>query len=93
MTDYPSRSTKALRVLAGLSQRRLAERAGVAKITVGRIERGETASLPTLQKIATALEVRLADLIEPPRRASTPTKRTRKLSPSVKPRRVSGGRR
>lgn len=55
-----------LRVMAGLSQRGLAKHAGVGYQTIRRIEAGENAGhlqLLTVQKIATALDVSLADLI------------------------------
>jgi transcriptional regulator with XRE-family HTH domain len=49
-----------------LTQQQLAERAGVATATIGRCEAGGYIPHgPTLQKIATALEVPLRDLITP----------------------------
>jgi transcriptional regulator with XRE-family HTH domain len=49
-----------------LSQRGLAKRSGVSRITIAEIERGACASprLDTLQKLATALECEVADLIQ-----------------------------
>jgi serine-type D-Ala-D-Ala carboxypeptidase/endopeptidase len=49
----------------GLTQEELAERAGVAVTTVSRIEEGVTAPrIPTLRKIAQALELQVRDLLE-----------------------------
>jgi transcriptional regulator with XRE-family HTH domain len=50
---------------AGLTQEALAERAGLHPVYVGELERGEeTASVAALIRIARALGVRLADLVE-----------------------------
>ncbi|MFD1428672.1 helix-turn-helix domain-containing protein [Lacticaseibacillus mingshuiensis] len=43
------------REAAGLSQQKLAEKAGVPKTTVSRIERGQNTSIDTLTKLANAL--------------------------------------
>ncbi len=44
-----------LRIKRGLSQRKLAERAGMQQPTVARLEGGQTASLRTLRRVADAL--------------------------------------
>jgi len=48
-----------LRLKEGLSQRALAERAGVPQSTVARIESGQPAKTTTLFRIASALNVRV----------------------------------
>lgn len=48
----------------GLSQIRLAVKAGVAVRTLVRIEQGEDTNVGTLAKVADALEVRIADLFD-----------------------------
>ena len=58
---------KRLRVLKGLTQRQLADRAGVSQSTVVLIERQERAERfhpATLTKLAAALEVDPAELLE-----------------------------
>ena len=50
--------TKA-REAAGLTQRELAERSGVPRSTIARIERGYNTSIDTLSKIAFALNKRV----------------------------------
>ncbi len=56
---------KRLRSEKGLSQARLAARAGLDPSTVNQIERGaREASPPTLRKLADALDVSIADLLE-----------------------------
>lgn len=53
-----------LRLRAALTQTELAERAGVARTTIVRLEAGDPNVLPpTLRKIARALHVRPRDLI------------------------------
>ena len=53
-----------LRFLAGLSQADLAERAGVARTTIIRLEVGDPNVLPsTLRKLARALKVKPAELL------------------------------
>lgn len=47
------------RVSLGWTQNELAERAGVSRPTVARIERGDDISTATLEKIAVALELRI----------------------------------
>lgn len=49
----------------GLSQRALAERAGVSKITILRLERGDDVSLRTLDRIAEALGTTSSALLDP----------------------------
>ncbi|GAB6159375.1 helix-turn-helix transcriptional regulator [Desulfotomaculum varum] len=55
---------KQLRESQGLSQKALAEKAGVAQATVHYIESGGNATQKTLQKIATALGVSVSKLLE-----------------------------
>lgn len=56
---------KALRTERNLSQRALAERAGIATNSVSLIERNETSpSVATLQNLATALQVRISYFFE-----------------------------
>jgi transcriptional regulator with XRE-family HTH domain len=47
------------RVSFGWTQNELAERAGVSRPTVARIERGDDISTATLEKIVLALELRI----------------------------------
>jgi transcriptional regulator with XRE-family HTH domain len=51
-----------LRIDAGLSQRRLAERANISNTSVWKIERGGGANPATLKKIADVLGVRASEL-------------------------------
>ncbi len=53
-----------LRINQGLSQRRLAERAGVSNTSVWKIERGGGANPATLKKLADVLGVRPTDLLK-----------------------------
>ncbi len=56
---------RAWREARGLSQRALAERAKVGYVLVARLELGQTdPRLSTLEKLAAALRISLADLIE-----------------------------
>lgn len=57
-----------LRKRAGLSQEELAERAGIGKITISRLERGANARYDTIDKLAEALGTTRARLIKKPRR-------------------------
>lgn len=57
-----------LRADRGLSQEKLAERSGVSRVTLGKIERGEvTPRAETISDLAEALRVPLADLVTPVR--------------------------
>jgi transcriptional regulator with XRE-family HTH domain len=59
------RRLKRQRTLKALTQAQLADRAGVTTATVARIERNEIEPrMPTLRKLADALEVEPADLVE-----------------------------
>jgi transcriptional regulator with XRE-family HTH domain len=53
-----------LRINQGLSQRRLAELAGVANTSVWKIEQGGGANPATLKKLADVLGVRAVDLLK-----------------------------
>lgn len=58
---------KALRHERGLLQKQLAEKAGLTASMVSQIESGRlTPTLPTLRKVAAALGVSVAELLEPP---------------------------
>ena len=51
------------RELAGYSQMALADRAGLARMSVVRIEAGHDARPATAKRLADALRVRIADLV------------------------------
>jgi transcriptional regulator with XRE-family HTH domain len=55
---------KELRINRGLSQRRLAELAGVANTSVWKIEQGGGANPATLKKLADVLGVKPVDLLK-----------------------------
>ena len=59
-----------LRIKRGLSQREIAQRAGMQQPSIARLEKGQTASLRTLRRVADALD---ADVRVPlvPRRAKS----------------------
>ena len=54
-----------LRIRRGLSQRQLAERAGMKQPSIARLESGRTANLQTLRRIAEALDADVRVSIEP----------------------------
>ena len=54
------------RLLAALTQAQLAERAGVERITVTRLENGGHSTPPTLSKLAIALGCTPAELMDIP---------------------------
>lgn len=56
-----------LRIRAGLSQGELAERAGVGRNTISRLEHGANARFDTIDKLAVALGTIRGRLIKPPR--------------------------
>ena len=58
-----------LRIRSGLSQRQLAERAGMKQPSIARLESGRTANLQTLHRIADALGADVRVSIEPRRTA------------------------
>jgi transcriptional regulator with XRE-family HTH domain len=58
--------TKEWRESHGLTQRELAAEAGVGEVTVARIETGASVTPSTARKIAEALGVAVADLLERP---------------------------
>jgi transcriptional regulator with XRE-family HTH domain len=58
--------TKEWREAHGLTQRELAAEAGVGEVTVARVETGSSVAPPTARKIAKALDVSVADLLERP---------------------------
>jgi transcriptional regulator with XRE-family HTH domain len=69
---------KAWRTVRGLSQRALAERAGVVYPLVARLELGQTdPRLSTLKRLAEALGIDVVDLLTGPPQAKRPTKRAR----------------
>ncbi|HEY7413759.1 MAG TPA: helix-turn-helix transcriptional regulator [Ktedonobacteraceae bacterium] len=63
----PVPSLAPLRQQAGLSQRKLAERAGVGRNTISRLERGAHARYDTIDKLAGALGISRTRLIKHPR--------------------------
>jgi transcriptional regulator with XRE-family HTH domain len=67
--------TKEWRESHGLTQRELAAEAGVGEVTVARIETGASVTPPTARKIAEALGVAVADLLEQPPVADSPKDR------------------
>jgi DNA-binding XRE family transcriptional regulator len=52
------------RMRAALTQEQLAKQAGVERLTVSRIERGKSASMTTVRKLANALQCEPAELME-----------------------------
>jgi transcriptional regulator with XRE-family HTH domain len=66
--DLKLARTKEWRESLGLTQRGLAAEAGVGEATVARIETGASVTPPTARKIAEALDVVVADLLEQPPR-------------------------
>lgn len=56
------------RILAALSQGELAEKAGLKRGTVNRIENGGSTGMSTIRKLAGALECEPKELIEPEQR-------------------------
>ena len=67
---------KALRTMAGLTQQELADRAGLTRQHIGRIEKGELVSVAyvTIQQIAEALGMTV-DIIDPGLQDLAPLKR------------------
>jgi transcriptional regulator with XRE-family HTH domain len=65
MTDKViAKRIKQYRKQSGLTQAGLAEKAGVASTTIARVERGDNqASLPTIEKLAKALEIKASDIL------------------------------
>lgn len=64
------RNIQELRETRGLSQQRIADLARVPRATWANLETGEAnPTLAVMVKVANALQVRLEELIEPPRRA------------------------
>lgn len=61
----PLPGLKRQRILAALSQGQLAERAGLQRGTVNRIENGDSAGVFTIRKLADALGIEPRELIEP----------------------------
>lgn len=63
----PLPGLKRLRILAALSQGELAQKAGIQRGTVNRLENGGEAAMTTVRKLASALACEPRDLIEPER--------------------------
>lgn len=55
---------KELRKAAGLSQEQLAARAGLTHVTVGNAEKGNRVTITTATKLAKALGVQLASILD-----------------------------
>jgi transcriptional regulator with XRE-family HTH domain len=58
--------TKEWRESRGFTQRELAAEASISEVTVARLETGHSSTPPTARKIAKALDVSVADLLERP---------------------------
>jgi transcriptional regulator with XRE-family HTH domain len=72
-------NVRKLRVKRGLSQEALAVDAGVDRSYVGRIERGvENPTAETLERLASALDVPVADLLAVPKATEKPPATLRK---------------
>lgn len=72
-------NVRKLRVKRGLSQEALAVDAGVDRSYVGRIERGvENPTAETLERLAAALDVPVADLLAVPKATEKPPATLRK---------------
>lgn len=65
MTSVPVPGLFDRRVDAALTQEQLADKAGLKRLTVSRLERGEKATLTTVHKLADALNCRPVDLMRP----------------------------
>jgi transcriptional regulator with XRE-family HTH domain len=61
----PLPGLRRLRTLAALTQGELAARAGVQRQTINRLENGGEAEMPTVRKLAAALDCDAKALIEP----------------------------
>jgi transcriptional regulator with XRE-family HTH domain len=94
MLDLPGLGTRIreLRELREASLTQLAERAGIAKSYLAKVERGEVDNpgLKTLSAIAQALEVTVADLIRPSQ-TSSPEAGSTRLSEAEEYRRLLEG--
>ncbi|MBU2713263.1 helix-turn-helix domain-containing protein [Zooshikella harenae] len=66
--EYISAFIKSYRLANGESLQSLADRSGVSRSMISQIEGGQTSpTIVVLAKLATAMNVRLGDLVEPPR--------------------------
>jgi transcriptional regulator with XRE-family HTH domain len=63
-TKNPGASIRKLRINQILSQAELAERAGLNTVTLSHIERGANTTVETLEKLAEALSVNVAELFD-----------------------------
>lgn len=66
-----SKIVRTARESAGLTQQALSTKAGIAMRTLARIEAGEDCTISTLARIASALDVPLADLVTEPTEAAS----------------------
>jgi transcriptional regulator with XRE-family HTH domain len=64
-TMLPVPSLKRVRLGQFLTQQELAQRAGLTRLSIGRIEGGQPARVSTIKKLASALEVEPAALTAP----------------------------
>jgi transcriptional regulator with XRE-family HTH domain len=62
--NVPVPGLRQQRIRAALSQQALADKAGLVRSTVGRIETGGKAHLSTVQRLARALRVKPTDLMQ-----------------------------
>jgi DNA-binding Xre family transcriptional regulator len=65
-TTAPPPGLLAIRMQRGLTQRMLAERSGVDRATVARLEAGSQARMDTLSKLAAGLDLEPGDLMAQP---------------------------
>jgi transcriptional regulator with XRE-family HTH domain len=63
----PLPGLRRIRTLAALTQQQLADRARVQRQTIIRLEQGGEAEMPTVARLADALNVEPRELIEPER--------------------------
>lgn len=66
-----------LREKRGLTQQEVAEKAGIAQPMLARYERGQLPTVPTLQRLAAALDARVTLLPDEIRIEPTPTRRAK----------------
>jgi transcriptional regulator with XRE-family HTH domain len=75
----PVPSLASMRIRAGLSQGELAERAGVGRNTISRLEHGANARFDTIDKLALALGTVRTRLIKSPRQTRLRSQRREEI--------------